>query len=194
MQRRASARLPATRLSGRRGRRCSRSPSGSRARSSRLRRAVRPPACARSGSASKSSMPLVSQPSSVSSALPLQAAGTAGTEPNQAARSPCSFGLTASAPATCRRSSGAGRRRASSWCRPSRSRLPRGSSLAIGCFSRLQQVDLERPGRGGDDALVLEVVDLDHGVVPVAADELALLRAAGRAPPCTGPRSARRGP
>ncbi len=29
---------------------------------------------------------------SVSSALPLQAAGTDGTEPNQEARSPCSFG------------------------------------------------------------------------------------------------------
>ena len=29
-----------------------------------------------------------SQPASVSSALPLQAAGTAGTEPNQAAKSP----------------------------------------------------------------------------------------------------------
>ena len=42
---------------------------------------------------SKFSKPLVLQPSSVSSALPLQAAGTAGTEPNQAARSPCSFGL-----------------------------------------------------------------------------------------------------
>ena len=39
----------------------------------------------------------------------------------------------------------------------------------------LEQVHLERPGAGGDDALVLEVVDLDHRVVPVAADELALL-------------------
>ena len=38
----------------------------------------------------------------------------------------------------------------------------------------LQQVDLERPGAGGDDAFVLEVVDLDHRVVPVAADERAL--------------------
>ena len=39
---------------------------------------------------------------------------------------------------------------------------------------RLHQVDLERPGAGGDDAFVLEVVDLDHRVVPVAADERAL--------------------
>ena len=39
----------------------------------------------------------------------------------------------------------------------------------------LEQVHLERPGPRGDDALVLEVVDLDHRVVPVAPDELALL-------------------
>ncbi len=39
----------------------------------------------------------------------------------------------------------------------------------------LQQVDLERPRARRDHALVLEVVDLDEGVVPVAADELALL-------------------
>src|SRR5262245_1772170 len=43
---------------------------------------------------SNSFIPLVLQPSSVRSLLPLQAAGTAGTEPNHAARSPCSFGLT----------------------------------------------------------------------------------------------------
>ena len=40
---------------------------------------------------------------------------------------------------------------------------------------RLQQVDLEAPGRGGHHALVLEVVDLDHRVVPVAGHQLALL-------------------
>ncbi|MPL93019.1 hypothetical protein SDC9_39143 [bioreactor metagenome] len=38
----------------------------------------------------------------------------------------------------------------------------------------LQQVDLERPGGRGDDALVLEVVDLHHRVVPVARDQLTL--------------------
>ncbi len=43
----------------------------------------------------------------------------------------------------------------------------------LGAFG-LHQVDLERPGAGSDDAFVLEVVDLDHGVVPVAADELTL--------------------
>src|SRR3954451_13815912 len=37
-------------------------------------------------------MPLVAHPWSVSSSLPLQAAGTDGTEPNHAARSPCSLG------------------------------------------------------------------------------------------------------
>ena len=55
----------------------------------------------------------------------------------------------------------------------------RGAFLGDGRGDRLllgrQQVDLERPGAGGDDALVLEVVDLDHGVVPVAADQRALL-------------------
>src|ERR1700687_4507583 len=40
---------------------------------------------------SKWPTPLVAQPVSVSSGLPLQASGTTGTEPNQAARSPCSF-------------------------------------------------------------------------------------------------------
>ena len=37
---------------------------------------------------SKFSKPLIAQPSSVSSSLPVQAAGTDGTEPNHAARSP----------------------------------------------------------------------------------------------------------
>ncbi len=41
---------------------------------------------------SKFSIPLVAQPVSVSSSLPVQAAGTAGTDPNQAARSPWSLG------------------------------------------------------------------------------------------------------
>jgi hypothetical protein len=38
------------------------------------------------------SAPFVVQPSAPRSSLPVQAAGTAGTEPNQAARSPWSFG------------------------------------------------------------------------------------------------------
>src|SRR4026207_396267 len=42
---------------------------------------------------SKLSKPLREQPLSVNSSLPLHAAGTAGTEPNQAARSPCNFGF-----------------------------------------------------------------------------------------------------
>ena len=46
----------------------------------------------------------------------------------------------------------------------------RGDRLLLG----LQQVDLERPGAGGDHAFVLEVVDLDEGIVPVAADQRAL--------------------
>src|SRR4026207_1220015 len=40
---------------------------------------------------SNSLLPLVSHPLSPSSALALQASGTTGTEPNQAARSPCTF-------------------------------------------------------------------------------------------------------
>ena len=56
--------------------------------------ALRRPACARSRSCRTLSKPWRSQPSSPSSLLPLHAAGTAGTEPNQAARSPCSFGLS----------------------------------------------------------------------------------------------------
>lgn len=43
---------------------------------------------------SNSPVPLVAQPVSVSSSLPLQAAGTDGLEPNQAARSPCSLLLS----------------------------------------------------------------------------------------------------
>src|SRR3990172_11256984 len=43
---------------------------------------------------SKLSKPLVAQPSSVNNALPLRAAGPEGTEPNQDARSPCSFGFS----------------------------------------------------------------------------------------------------
>src|SRR5262249_31875788 len=42
----------------------------------------------------KFSYALVAQPVSVRSALPLQAVGTVGTEPNHDARSPCSFGLS----------------------------------------------------------------------------------------------------
>ena len=42
---------------------------------------------------SKFSMPLVLQPSAPSSSLFSQAAGTAGTEPNHAATSPCTFGV-----------------------------------------------------------------------------------------------------
>jgi hypothetical protein len=45
---------------------------------------------------------------------------------------------------------------------------------AIGCLSACSSIDLERPGAGGDDAFVLEVVDLDHRIVPVAADQRAL--------------------
>src|SRR3989337_3987785 len=40
---------------------------------------------------SKLCSPLISQPASVSSSLPWQAANTAGTDPNQAARSPCNL-------------------------------------------------------------------------------------------------------
>src|SRR6266498_788732 len=42
---------------------------------------------------SKLSKPFAAQPVSVSNSLPLHAAGTAGTEPNQEARSPCSLGF-----------------------------------------------------------------------------------------------------
>ena len=48
---------------------------------------------------------------------------------------------------------------------------------ASGDFERaiaLQQIDLERPGSRGGHAFVLEVVDLDEGVVPVPAYQLAL--------------------
>ena len=57
--------------------------------------------------------------------------------------------------------------------RPARGAFDRndaGDRLAIA----LQQVDLERPGSGRCHALVLEVVDLDEGVMPVPADQLAL--------------------
>src|SRR5262245_54528924 len=43
---------------------------------------------------SKLSNPLVLQPSGPRSALPSHAAGTAGTEPNQEARSPCTLALS----------------------------------------------------------------------------------------------------
>ena len=53
-----------------------------------------------------------------------------------------------------------------------------GAFLGDGGGDRLlgghQRVDLEGPGRGSDDALVLEVVHLDRRIVPVAADQLAL--------------------
>jgi len=45
-----------------------------------------------------------------------------------------------------------------------------GNRLAGG----LQQVHLERPGAGGGHTLVGEVIDLDEGIMPVAADELPL--------------------
>ena len=43
---------------------------------------------------SKFSKPLVLQPSAPSRSLPVQAAGTAGTEPNHEARSPCTFAFS----------------------------------------------------------------------------------------------------
>eukprot|EP01136_Pigoraptor_vietnamica_P024785 Opistho-1_new@78113 len=46
----------------------------------------------------------------------------------------------------------------------------RGDGLAIG----FQQVDLERPRPRGDDTFVLEIVDLDEGIVPVTAGQRAL--------------------
>src|SRR5262245_35710080 len=49
-------------------------------------------------------------------------------------------------------------------CCPFR-RDSRGDRLLL----RTEEIDLERPGRGSDHALVLEVVDLDHGIVPIAA-------------------------
>ena len=42
------------------------------------------------------------------------------------------------------------------------------------CVVALQEVALERPRTGGGHAFVLEVVDLDKGIVPVAAHQLAL--------------------
>ena len=37
-----------------------------------------------------------------------------------------------------------------------------------------EAVHLERPGTGSHDAFVLEVIHLDVGIVPVAADQFAL--------------------
>jgi hypothetical protein len=114
---------------------------------------------------------LVVQPSAVSMPRPsVQAAGTDGTG-RTSRKVALQVRATASAPSTCRRSSGS-----ASTCIMVVSAQPvapsfrdgRGDRLAL----RLQQVDLERPGAGGDDAFVLEVVDLDEGVVPVAADQL----------------------
>ena len=141
--------------------------------------AVRPgwrtwrPACVQNWIFSKLSKPLVVQPSSVSSALPLQAAGTAGTEPNQADK----VALHLRGQRVLHPHVGAVRVRGigvqHGGVGPAGGaflRDGRGDRLLVG----LQQVHLERPGAGGDDAFVLEVVDLDEGVVPVAADELAL--------------------
>ncbi len=49
-----------------------------------------------------------------------------------------------------------------------------GTVLAIGCFSDWRRLTWNGHERGGDEALVLEVVHLDEGVVPVAADDLPL--------------------
>ena len=51
-------------------------------------------ASSRTRSSRRSRRPWRSQPSSPSSLLPLQASSTTGTEPNQADRSPCSFGFS----------------------------------------------------------------------------------------------------
>ena len=54
----------------------------------------------------------------------------------------------------------------------------RGSFVGHGRFDRplvrFQEIDLERPRRRSDDAFVLEVVDLDERIVPVARHDLAL--------------------
>src|SRR5690606_37151572 len=50
-----------------------------------------------------------------------------------------------------------------------------GDNAGDGRAGGLEQVDLEGPGPGDDYAFVGEVVHLDEGVVPVAANERALL-------------------
>ena len=50
-----------------------------------------------------------------------------------------------------------------------------GKTDGEGCSLALEDVDLERPRAGSNHALILEVVDLDKGVVPITADQRALL-------------------
>jgi hypothetical protein len=55
--------------------------------------------------------------------------------------------------------------------------LPEGDPVELtrAVRARSELVDLEGPGARGDDAPALEVLDLEEGVVPVAADDPALL-------------------
>ena len=178
------------RVSGRRSRRCSPRPSGSRARTRPAGR--RRPAWSRSGCGrSRRSRWRCSPRRSAGREPSVQAAGTTGFEPNQTERSLCRF----EAERVLHPEVGAVRVLGVDvqhrGVGPAGGALlgdGRGDRRALG----LQQVDLERPGAGGDDALVLEVVDLDEGVVPVAADQLALLAQQVERGLVLRPRSARR--
>ena len=143
---------------------------------------------------SKFAAPLVSQPLSPSSALPWQAAGTAGTEPNQAARSPCGLGRDR----VLHPLVGAVRMGAFAWSMvvsaqpvaPSDGMTLAASAPSCPC-SRLTWYGQELRGH---DALVHEVVDLRRWRRASSGPRACAARAGGPAPRRTACGPARRGP
>ena len=170
-----SSRRAAFSISARRARRYSRTPSDNRARRLPLRRAFGRSASARSAILSKLSRPLVSQPASVSSALPLQAVEHRRhrAEPGGkiALKLRVDRVLQPHIGAVGMRGIGMHHRRVRPPVAPSREWSMR--SAACRACSRLTWNGHER---GCHDALIGEVVDLDESVVPVAADDLRCAR------------------
>ena len=119
-------------------------------------------------------MPLVLHPSFPSRALPSQAAGTTGTGAEPGGEIPCSLLLRECSSHLIGTGEVLGLAVHHAGVGPAGDPFlghRRGDGLLVGD----QGIGLERPGAGGHHPLVLEVVDLDEGVVPVASHQLALL-------------------
>ena len=110
----------------------------------------------------------------LSSGFPSHAARATGTEPNQAARSPCKLGVDRVLEPLVSAIGVRGVHMHHGRIGPARRTLL-GHDAGNGLRLRPQDIDLERPGGGGHDTFVGEVVDLHEGVMPVAADNLPLL-------------------